>query len=143
VRSPYVPGDGVCQLADRIDIFADGGFTFKGRADRVIKIEGKRVSLPEMEQQIAMLRWTESAAVVPLTAARDCLGAVATLSADGTAELARLGKFRFERLLRRELATIHGASAWPRRWRFVAKMPVDSMGKRRASNLAVLFDKAR
>jgi non-ribosomal peptide synthetase component F len=47
VRSPYVPGDGVCQLADRIDVFADGGFTFKGRADRVIKIEGKRVSLPD------------------------------------------------------------------------------------------------
>ena len=60
----------------------------------------------------------------------------------GTAELARLGKFRFERLLRRELATIHGASAWPRRWRFVAKMPVDSMGKRRACDLAMLFDKA-
>jgi acyl-coenzyme A synthetase/AMP-(fatty) acid ligase len=141
VRSPYVPGDGVCELADRIDLFADGGFTLKGRADRVIKVEGKRVSLPEMEQQIATLSWTESAAVVPLKAPRNGLGAVAMLSAEGTAELARLGKLRFERLLRRELATIYGASAWPRHWRFVAHMPANPMGKRRASDLAMLFEK--
>jgi acyl-coenzyme A synthetase/AMP-(fatty) acid ligase len=143
LRSPYVPGDGVFQLADRIELFADGSFEFKGRADRVVKVEGKRVSLPEMEQQIAALPWIESAAVVPLTAARTCLGAVATLSEDGAAELARLGKFRLERLFRRELASVYGASAWPQHWRFVAYIPVDPMGKRRASDLAMLFEKAQ
>jgi acyl-coenzyme A synthetase/AMP-(fatty) acid ligase len=143
VQSPYLPGDGVCELADRIAVLANGSFEFKGRSDRVVKIEGKRVSLPEIERQIAALRWIESAAVVPLTDGQTRLGAVATLSEDGAAELARVGKFRFERLLRRELATVHGAAGWPQHWRFVAAIPVDSMGKRRASDLAMLFEKTR
>lgn len=143
VHSPYVPGDGVYELADRIDVLADGSFEFKGRSDRVVKVEGKRVSLPEIERQIGALRWVESAAVVPLTGARTRLGAVATLSEDGAVELAHLGKFRFERLLRNELAAAYGAAGWPRHWRFVANIPVDSMGKRRASDLAMLFGKTR
>ena len=53
------------------------------------------------------------------------------LSAAGVAEIERLGKFRFERMLRRELSSTEDLAVLPRRWRFVDFMPMDGLGKRR------------
>jgi acyl-coenzyme A synthetase/AMP-(fatty) acid ligase len=140
LRSPFVAGDGWCDLADRVVVAADGRFGFEGRADRVLKIEGKRVSLQQLEQDIARLSWIEAAAVAAVGGARTVIGAVATLSPAGQAELARLGKFRFARLLRRELAATQDAAVLPRRWRFVERMPMDGMGKRRNRDIAALLE---
>jgi len=139
VRSPFVDGDGWCHLADRVVIAADGRFRFEGRADRILKIEGKRVSLQQLEREIAALPWIEAAAVVPIAGVRSFLGAVAVLSASGRDELARLGKFRFERVLRRELANTQDGAVLPRRWRFVDHLPMDGMGKRRTADIAALL----
>ena len=140
LRSPFVAGDGWCDLADRVVVAPDGRFGFEGRADRVLKIEGKRVSLQQLEQDIAKLSWVEAAAVAAVGDARTFIGAVATLSPVGQAELARLGKFRFTRMLRRELAATQDAAVLPRRWRFVERMPMDGMGKRRNRDIAALLE---
>ena len=142
VRSPLIGGDGWCDLADRIVIADDGRFRFEGRADRILKIEGKRVSLQQLEREMAALPWIEAAAVAPLAGPRSVLGAVAVLSAAGKGELARLGKFRFERLLRRSLANTQDGAALPRRWRFVEELPMDGMGKRRTADIAALLAEA-
>jgi acyl-coenzyme A synthetase/AMP-(fatty) acid ligase len=143
LRSPFVAGDGWCDLADRVAIAADGRFGFEGRADRVLKVEGKRVSLQQLEQDIAKLRWIDAAAAAAIGNERIFVGAVATLSPAGQGELARLGKFRFARLLRRELATMHDAAVLPRRWRFVERMPIDGMGKRRQRDIVALLEDRR
>jgi acyl-coenzyme A synthetase/AMP-(fatty) acid ligase len=140
LRSPFVAGDGWCDLADRVVVAPDGRFGFEGRADRVLKIEGKRVSLQQLEQDIAKLSWIEAAAVAAVGGARTVIGAVATLSPAGQVELARLGKFHFARLLRRELAATQDAAVLPRRWRFVERMPMDGMGKRRNRDIAALLE---
>jgi acyl-coenzyme A synthetase/AMP-(fatty) acid ligase len=139
VRSPFIGGDGSCDLADRIAIGADGRFRFEGRADRVAKVEGKRVSLQLLEREMAALPWIEAAAVIAIEGPRSCLGAVAVLTAAGRDELARLGKFRFERLLRRELSSTQDGAVLPKRWRFVDRLPTDGMGKRRAADIAALL----
>ena len=139
VRSPFIGGDGWYDLADRVVIAADGRFRFEGRADRILKIEGKRVSLQQLEREIAALPWIEAAAVAPIAGVRSFLGAVAVLSASGRDELARLGKFRFGRLLRRELANTQDGAVLPRRWRFVDHLPMDGMGKRRTADIAALL----
>jgi acyl-coenzyme A synthetase/AMP-(fatty) acid ligase len=138
VRSPYVK-DGVCELADKATIAADGRFQFEGRADRIVKIEGRRVSLPELEQAIKQLRWVRDAAIATVPPAHMALGAVVVLTAEGEEALARQRKFRFERMLRRELAATHEPASLPRRWRFVSEIPVDGMGKRRQRDLAQLL----
>jgi acyl-coenzyme A synthetase/AMP-(fatty) acid ligase len=138
VRSPFTSAPDWCDLADKVDISADGRFRFHGRADRIIKIEGKRVSLPQLERDIADLQWVEEARVVPLPEL-SCLGAIAVLTAAGHEELARRGKFRFERMLRRALGATQDTATLPRRWRFVDCIPVDGMGKRRNSDLAMLL----
>ncbi|HKW55191.1 MAG TPA: AMP-binding protein [Stellaceae bacterium] len=143
LRSPFVAGDGWCDLADRVVIGADGRFGFEGRADRVLKVEGKRVSLQQLEQDIARLPLIEAAAVAAIGDERTVVGAVVTLSPAGRCELTRLGKFRFTRMLRRELAAMHDAAVLPRRWRFVERMPMDGMGKRRNRDIAALLEEQR
>jgi len=140
VRSPALAGGAWCELADRVTAAEGGGFRFEGRADRIVKLEGKRVSLQKLEQDLLELPWIEGAAVMPITGDRLLLGAVVALSAAGAGELARLGKFRFERLLRRALSQTQEATALPRRWRFVRELPVDGMGKRRSADILALLE---
>ncbi len=140
LRSPHASGDGWYEQADRISLAADGRFRLEGRTDRVVKIEGKRVSLQRLERLIAASPWVSEAAVVSLGGNRAYLGAVARLSAAGAVELERLGKFRFERKLRRELSSTEDLAVLPRRWRFVDLMPMDALGKRRASDVVALLE---
>ena len=72
--------------------------------------------------------------------ARTYLGAVVKLSAAGVAEIERLGKFRFERMLRRELSSTEDLAVLPRRWRFVDFMPMDGLGKRRVGDVVALLE---
>lgn len=139
VRSDFASGASWCDLADRVDIRSDGRFRFRGRADRVAKIEGKRVSLPQLERDLMEQPWIADALVTVVPPARTYLGAAVVLTEAGREELARRGKFRFERLLRRALASTQDAAVLPRRWRFVDRIPTDGMGKRVGSEVAELL----
>ena len=140
LRSPHASGHGWCEQADRISLTGDGRFRLEGRIDRVLKVEGKRVSLERLEREIAGLPWVSEAAVVALGEPRTYLGAVAKLSAAGVAEIERVGKFRFERMLRRELSATEDLAVLPRRWRFVDFMPMDGLGKRRVPDVVALLE---
>jgi acyl-coenzyme A synthetase/AMP-(fatty) acid ligase len=137
--SNHPANEGWCEQADRIALIGDGRFRLEGRLDRVIKIEGKRVSLERMERAVNALPWIAEAAIVTLGENRLYLGVVAKLAPAGERELQRLGKFRFIRLIRRELAQAEDAAVLPRRWRFVEAMPVDGLGKRRIADLKALL----
>lgn len=140
LRSPHASGHGWCEQADRISFAADGRFRLEGRIDRVLKIEGKRVSLYRLEREIAALPWVKEVAVVGLGETRAYLGAVVKLSEAGVAEIERLGKFRFERMLRHELSSTEELAVLPRRWRFVNLMPMDRLGKRRVHDVVALLE---
>ncbi|MBF6568204.1 MAG: acyl-CoA synthetase [Candidatus Binataceae bacterium] len=142
LQSRHACVDGWSEQADRISILGDGRFCLEGRVDRIVKIEGKRVSLERMEHALSALPWIAEAAVVSLGENPLYLGVVAKLAPLGAAEIKRLGKFRFERLLRRELAQIEDAAVLPRRWRFVETIPLNGMGKRRTADLQALFAKS-
>lgn len=138
VRSPFAGEEGWCELADRIALQSPGRFVFEGRADRVHKIEGKRVSLERLEQALIALPWIGAAAVIALSGdgGASFLGAVAVLTPEGRAARAERGQFRFERLLKAALARSEDRAVLPRRWRFVEALPTDGMGKRRNADLA-------
>lgn len=140
LRSAHASGHGWSEQADRISLSADGRFRLEGRIDRILKVEGKRVSLERLERKIAGLPWVQEAAVVGLGGSRTYLGAVVRLSAAGVAEIKRLGKFRFERMLRRELSSTEDLAVLPRRWRFVDFMPMDGLGKRRVRDVVELLE---
>jgi acyl-coenzyme A synthetase/AMP-(fatty) acid ligase len=139
VRSSHVLG-GEYVGADRITIEADGGFHLRGRNDSIVKIEGQRVSLLELEQHLRCLPWINDAAVVALNKPSAQLAAAVIPSATGAALLAKIGAYRFGRQLRRALAETQEPAGLPRRWRFVDVLPLGDLGKRRASDVARLFE---
>jgi acyl-coenzyme A synthetase/AMP-(fatty) acid ligase len=141
LQSAHASDQGWSEQADRISVVGDRGFRLEGRLDRIVKIEGKRVSLDRMECALTALSWIAEAAVVSLGENSLYLGAVAKLTPAGEKSIVQLGKFRFERVLRRELAQAEDAAVLPRRWRFVEAIPTDGLGKRHQADLLDLFNK--
>jgi acyl-coenzyme A synthetase/AMP-(fatty) acid ligase len=140
VCSPYLGDPDNAVTGDLIELDGDGGFRLMGRADRIAKIEGLRISLDAFDARLAELEGVSQAAVVVLGAGTHYLGAVVVLDAIGKTERARRGVFRLGRRLRRDLSRTLPSAALPRRWRFVLEMPTGPLGKASAADLAVLFD---
>ena len=143
VLAAHVPG-GRHEGADRIDMASDDGFRFLGRADGLVKIEGKRIGLAEVERRLCGLPGVADAALTVVERgddgkARLRLGAVVVPDPAGAERLAALGPFRFSRLLRRDLAATQEPAGLPRLWRFVDRLPAGPLGKRSAAALAALF----
>ncbi|NML29410.1 AMP-binding protein [Paraburkholderia antibiotica] len=140
VRSPHLDHDGWHRTGDRIAVDADGRFRLQGRLDRVLKLDGKRVSLPELEARLALHPHVAQAALVPLEgASRERVGAVVALTEAGSAALLETGRVALAKLLRRHLADYFDAVVLPRHWRFRASLPFDARGKLPASAVAAAF----
>lgn len=137
VRAPYV--DNRHASADLIEILPGGSFRFRGRSDRVVKIEGKRVDLHQVEQTLRGLPWISDAAVILHDATRRIAAAV-VVTEQGRDRLQQIGAFRFGRQLQKELSATLEPVGLPRRWRFVPGLPVAALGKRRQADIAALFE---
>jgi 3-hydroxymyristoyl/3-hydroxydecanoyl-(acyl carrier protein) dehydratase len=126
---------------DAISFDEDGRFRLQARLDRVIKLDGKRVSLPEMEARLAAHPYVAQAAVVPLAgASRERVGAVVALTGAGSAALRNEGRVAFAKTLRRHLAAYFDVVVLPRHWRFRIALPYDARGKLPASAVAGVFE---
>jgi len=141
VCTPYEGQATWQQTADRI-VLTDSGFQALGRVDRIVKIEGKRIDLVEVETSLARLPWVRQAAALVLPPPDDRLAAILVLTEDGARELAVHGAFRFSRLLRQALAPWQEPAGRPRRWRFVAQLPTSALGKRTLADMLALFGPA-
>ncbi len=139
VDSPFIGTGQPFAMADRVAFLADGRFLLLGRTDRVVKVEGKRVSLPRVEQALLALGEISDAAVVDLPERNGTLGAAVVLTAAGRADLEREGAWRFSRRLRKALARRLEPMERPKVWRFPAAIPVNSQSKRQVDAIRALF----
>jgi acyl-coenzyme A synthetase/AMP-(fatty) acid ligase/3-hydroxymyristoyl/3-hydroxydecanoyl-(acyl carrier protein) dehydratase len=140
VRSPHLGHDGWHRTDDAILLDDDGRFRLQGRLDRVIKLDGKRVSLPEMEARLALHSYVAQACVVPLAgASRERVGAVVALSDAGRAALRDEGRVALAKSLRRHLAAYFDVVLLPRRWRFRIALPFDARGKLPVASVVAAF----
>ncbi|MFC4160460.1 AMP-binding protein [Chitinimonas lacunae] len=142
VHSPYQGGGDGFLTADRVRLGADG-FELLGRADRIVKIEEKRVSLGALERLLLDSGLVEEARVVALPGPRLTLGVVAVPSAAGWRCYDESGKRGLNGRLRAALAGAVEPSALPRRWRYGWALPLDSQGKTKESDLIARFDPRR
>ncbi len=138
--APGVVAAGGIEIADRMEEVEGGGFRLLGRADRIAKIEGKRISLDEVERALAALPEIAAVALVVLNDPRPVLAVVMVLSPMGRALLEERGSFRLSRALRLALADELESAALPRRWRFVEALPSGAMGKCSSRDLEALFE---
>lgn len=142
LRSPHLPDDQWWRMEDAVQIEADGRFCLRGRLDRIIKLEEKRVSLPELEHVLMQHPWVKQAAVVPLNGARLTLGALLTLTEEGIqAWRSAASRLSITQALRRYLAEHFDGVVLPRHWRFCMQLPFDERGKLSVTDLAARFAK--
>lgn len=140
VRSPHLADDNWLQLADRAAAAADGRFELRGRADRIVKLEEKRISLDALEAALcASPLVREARLLLDESSPRACLAAIVVLTPQGSRQLQAEGKLAMNRRLRAVLAASAEAVALPRRWRFVDQMPVNAQGKTTLAALAALL----
>lgn len=140
VRSPFVAEHREITMGDRIEIVERDRFRLLGRADRVVKVEGRRVSLTRVEEALVALDDVAEAAVIALPHRRDWLGAAIVLAPGGVALLSENGAFRLSRRLRGALADRLDPMERPKFWRFVEHLPLNSQGKRLDADLRALFE---
>lgn len=124
---------------DRAEALPEGGFRLLGRADRIVKIEERRVSLDALQQALAEHAGVAEARIVVLPGARSVLGAVIVPNDGGWTSLRALGRRAFARQLSQHLAGGHDAVTRPRRWRFVESLPFNAQGKVTDAALLALF----
>jgi acyl-coenzyme A synthetase/AMP-(fatty) acid ligase len=137
LRSPYVADEAWLTMGDAAELLPDGRFRLKGRLDRIVKIEGKRISLPELEHALRQHPWVLDAAVVPLAGGKEALGAVVVLREGSRLESGReplVGALREFLLERFERVLV------PRQWRFPERLPSDDRGKLTAAGLGAMFN---
>ena len=129
LTSPYLPAGHREQTADAVELQANGRFALRGRLDRIIKLEEKRISLPMLEQALLGHEWVSDARLGVVQQGRAYLGALVALSPAGLHALRNQGRKTVTETLRRHLAGHCEAIALPRRWRLLAQLPYNNQGK--------------
>lgn len=139
LHSPFLPDAAPYAMPDLIEPLDDGTFKLLGRADRIVKIEEKRLSLPEMEARLAQHPWVQSAALVTVQSRRLSVGAALVLSEEGHHHLEARGRQETARELRQFLTNYFDAVLLPRRWRFIPALPLNERGKLVDAAMQALF----
>ncbi|WP_192980250.1 acyl-CoA synthetase family protein [Pseudomonas sp. EggHat1] len=139
IASPYLPAGHIEQSADAAEIGTDGRFVLRGRLDRIVKLEEKRISLPMLEQALVSHDWVTDARLGVIQEGRAFLGAVLALSTNGVHALRNQGRRTVTETLRRHLAEHCEAIALPRRWRLLLELPYSSQGKLAQSQIDALL----
>ena len=139
VRSPRTAGQDWHITGDRAEFRDDGSFRLTGRLDRVAKIEGKRISLDDIEKKLNAHEWIARSGVTALEGGRKTVGAAVVLSRSGQSCLAGSGRRALLAGLKVYLSQWFEPVVIPRQWRVVRALPVDDRGKTTAASLASLF----
>lgn len=138
IRSSHLTDDQWFRTQDRAAA-TPAGFALLGRADRIVKLEERRISLSAIEQRLLSSPWLREARVLALPGRRAVLGAVAVPTTAGQARISTEGKRGFVQGLREFLADHVDAIAIPKQWRFVDTLPSNAQGKTTENALAALF----
>ncbi|USG62616.1 AMP-binding protein [Sneathiella marina] len=140
VKSKYTDKRDWAETNDIAKLFEDGRFLLIGRANQFVKIEGKRISLAEIEKYLLRSDLIADAIAVVLNDERASLAAAIELTEAGWQLHEKIGPFRLNRHLRHFLNMYLESAALPRRWRFVQRLPLNSQGKRVQKEIDELFE---
>lgn len=132
-------GDIWLDSGDAVEVSDGGQFMLHGRADGVIKLEDKRVSLTAISDWLETHEWIAEARVVELRGRRAELGAVLRLTTSGKHAFSEQPRRTLTQQLRLHVQQKFEAIVAPRKWRFVDELPVNAMAKTTNSDLVALF----
>ena len=144
VRSPNVIDEngqpmGTAETSDLAKLLPDGRFILMGRLDSLVKIEEKRVSLPDMENRISQSGLVSDVAVIPMEDRRQYLAAALVFNAAGKEKFAGLEKIEINKFWREYVLQFFDNILVPKKWRYVESLPADSQGKKKREDIEKLF----
>lgn len=142
LESDYVQHRKPWLLDDYVELLEHGKFRLQGRVDRIVKLEGKRVSLSAMEKALLERPEISRASVLVIQRHRQESVAVVELSSVGLQQQAQLGYRALQQIFKTCLADRFESVTLPRRWRLLETWPVNQQGKTPLQMLAALFDKS-
>ncbi|WP_188109697.1 AMP-binding protein [Pseudohalioglobus sediminis] len=143
VRSPFLPGDDWFETGDILLEVTSEGFHLGKRSDRIAKIEGKRISLVEVESTLESHPFIHEAYALVVERHREVVGALLSLSDEGIAAITELGLARFNKTLRQAAIPSLPPLGVPRVWRFCPGLPRNTQGKLGADSLTPWFEDDR
>ncbi|WP_148253032.1 AMP-binding protein [Aidingimonas lacisalsi] len=138
LRSPFLPSQDWHYQADRIQATPGGRFRLLGRADRIAKVGGKRLSLTAMDRSLGNHPQVTQARTVTLPERDHRLGAIVKLTSDRL-PWQRHARQALIESLRTHLAGSYPSTVIPRYWRFVGHWPTDTQGKLSSAVITRLF----
>jgi len=143
VRSPYVNLEGQAEwflMGDLVEL-RPLGFELLGRADRVAKIEEKRVSLPRMEAKLLERPEVAQAWLTALESppGRVRLAGVLGLTQAGWEQVDQTGERALTQVLRDHLRQSFEELLVPRRFLLLPQLPLDPQGKPDRSRMTELL----
>lgn len=140
VESPYIYDEGGFSTADLVKLEADGRFTILGRIDSIVKIEEKRISLPEVEMRIRQTGLVQDARVIAMASKRQYLAAAVALNREGKNRFKGAPKLEINKFFRKFLSQYLESTVIPKRWRFPEELPQDAQGKIKTADIKALFE---
>lgn len=138
VKSPYCYVNEWLCTHDRVELI-DSGFELRGREDHIVKIEEKRISLMQVEQQLIQSSLIDDVVVFSMENNRQFLAALIQLNAQGQCLLESNGRLRLKNKIKQELQHKLEVLAIPRQIRFTDKPLENSQGKRVRADLLMRF----
>lgn len=143
IRSPYIKDPAGFITGDLADIHGDGRFILKGRADSIVKIEEKRISLPEVESRLMSSGLAADVCVVAMEDRRQYLAAALVLNGPGREKFRDNKKYEINRYFSEYLLQFFERTVLPKKWRYLDSLPVDAMGKKKKQDIQALFSPER
>lgn len=142
IKSSYILEPEGFTTGDLVDIYDDGRFLLKGRADSIVKIEEKRISLPEVESRLKQSGLVQDVRVVPMVSKRQYLAAAIVLNAEGREKFAGSAKLQINNFFHDYLVKFMENTVTPKKWRYLEELPQNTEGKIRMRDIQALFDLA-
>lgn len=143
IFSPYVDEQPYI-TDDCVELLDTQSFLLKGRVDRTVKIEEKRVNLTHIERHLVEHPLVVEARIIVINnksvSIRKILAAVLILTDKGQASLNNRGKLALNNILKLHLLTDVERICLPKKWRYLSEYPYNSQGKLVLSDLEKLFD---
>lgn len=139
VKSAFLHDSNWYQTSDLVELISESEFILLGRADRIVKVEEKRVSLAEIESILNKSPLVDQTAAIALPSKRTTLACLVVLSTKGVEVFAEIGKSALNELLKSHLSEHFETIALPRKWRLVSQLPMNEQGKLRYDKLQDYF----
>ncbi len=127
-------------MGDTAEFLANSDrFILKGRIDKIVKIEEKRISLSELESRLEEHQFVEKAVAVPLFNKRQMIGVALILNKLGREHFKEHSKKYINDFWREHLLNYFEPIVLPRKWRYVDRLPVNAQGKLLLNEVKELF----